>query len=406
MTRCPRSNDLHSYLKQNLPEYMVPSAFIRLKALPLTLNGNVDRRALPAPDDGRPELGHAYTAPHTPLEKTLAKIWAEMLGLERVGLHDNFFELGGHSLLAARVVDRVGKTMCKPIPLATIFRAPTIAELARHVESDYRNAHDFLEPIRPNGSGAVVLCFGGGLVDRLLELLPPSHRLYWCKLERVDGKRARYSKIEDLAAHYCRQISAAELEGPYVLCGYSFGGLVAFETARQLYERDRAPTLLFLVEPSLPKPSRKSPPSRIVHHLRRLPSVPRGQRGSYVYAKARACFQLLRRWSRQCYCGARLAFGLSVPVSMRWAYAEGLYYQAIARYVPQPFPGRVVLVTGSEYRADYLEQWTRMAEGGLTIHEMCSSGHGDLVANKQTIAQWAGLLSQYLKSPLESNLVV
>jgi amino acid adenylation domain-containing protein len=402
----PAVDDLRSSLKQHLPEYMVPSAFMTLKALPLTPNGKVDRRALPAPDAGRPELERAYAAPRTPLEQVLARIWAEMLGLERVGIHDNFFELGGHSLLAARVVDRVQKMMRKPVPLATIFRAPTIAELARHVESEHGDAYDLLEPIRPTGDGAVILCFGGALMEHLIDLLPPPHPLYWCKLEHVEGKRARYFKVEDLAAHYCRQISATALKGPFVLCGYSFGGLVAFETARQMYERDRASTLLFLLEPSLPKPSKQSPPARIVHHLRNLPAVPRGQRTSYVYAKVKACFQLVIRWTRQLYCAARLAMRLSVPVGMRWAYAEDRYYLAIARYVPRPFPGRVVLVTGKDCQPDYLEQWASIAEGGLTIREMCSSDHGDLVANKETIAQWADLLRQQLESPMESSQLV
>jgi thioesterase domain-containing protein len=402
----PTVDDLRSYLKQNLPEYMLPSAFVALEALPLTPNGKADHRALPAPDAGRPELEHASTAPRTPLEEMLARIWAEMLGLPQVGIHDNFFELGGHSLLAARVVDRVQKIICKPIPPATIFRAPTIAELARHVESEHGDAYDLLEPIRPTGDGAVILCFGGSLMEHLIDLVPPPHPLYWCKLEHVEGKRTRYSKVEDLAAHYCRQISAAALDGPYVLCGYSFGGLVALETARQMYQRDRASMLLFLLEPSLPKPSKKSPPARIVHHLRNLPSVPRGQRTSYVYAKAKACFQLVIRGTRQLYCAARLAMGLSVPVNMRWGYAEGRYYLAIARYVPRPFPGRVVLVVGKDCRADYLEQWAGIAEGGLTIREMCSSDHGDLVANEQTIAQWADLLKQHLQSPVESSQLV
>jgi hypothetical protein len=98
--------------------------------------------------------------------------------------------------------------------------------------------------------------------------------------------------------------------------------------------------------------------------------------------------------------------GLSVPVNMRWGYAEGRYYLAIARYVPRPFPGRVVLVVGKDCRADYLEQWAGIAEGGLTIREMCSSDHGDLVANEQTIAQWADLLKQHLQSPVESSQLV
>jgi len=399
----PATADLRSYLKQDLPEFMVPSTFITLKAMPLMPSGKVDRRALPAPDAGRPELEHAYTAPRTQVEVMLAKIWAEMLGLEQVGIHDNFFELGGNSLLAARVVDRVQKIMRKPVPLAIIFRAPTIAELARHVASDDGNAFELLEPIRPNGNAAVVLCFGGGLMEHLPNLVPPRHPLYWCRPEHVDGKRSRYSEVEDLAAHYCREISAAALQGPYILCGFSFGGLVAFETARQLYERDRASTLSFLLEPSLPDPFKKSAPSKIAHHLGNLSSMPRGQRISYVYAKAKAGVQLARRWIRQFYCGIRLAFGFSLPVNMRWPFVEDLYRQATIRYVPRPFPGKVVLVQRREYRSDYLEQWARLAEGGFTLHEMCSSDHGDLVASDQAIAQWADLLQRHLNSPAESS---
>ena len=93
--RDARGRDLRSYLKQNLPEYMVPSAFMTLEALPLTPNGKVDRRALPAPDAGRPEAGHAYTPPHTPLEKTLARIWAEMLGLPAGGHPRQFLRARG-----------------------------------------------------------------------------------------------------------------------------------------------------------------------------------------------------------------------------------------------------------------------------------------------------------------------
>ena len=111
------------FLRQRLPEYMVPSAFVTLERLPVTPNGKVDRRALPAPDSGRPDLEMAYMPPRTPVEVALARIWAETLGLEQVGIHDNFFHLGGHSLLAVRLLDRVQKVLRKPIPLATIFRA-------------------------------------------------------------------------------------------------------------------------------------------------------------------------------------------------------------------------------------------------------------------------------------------
>jgi acyl carrier protein len=122
-------------LKKKLPEYMVPSAFVTLEALPLTPNGKVDRRALPAPEGDRPELEEAYAAPGTPTEEMLAGIWAQVLRLDRVGVHDNFFELGGHSLLATQVVSRLRKSFQRELPIRWLFEAPTVAEFAARVET-------------------------------------------------------------------------------------------------------------------------------------------------------------------------------------------------------------------------------------------------------------------------------
>jgi acyl carrier protein len=130
----PGTSDLRGFLKEKLPEYMVPSAFVALEALPLTPNGKVDRKALPAPE-GRPELEEGYVAPRTPTEEVLSGIWAQVLGLDRVGVHDNFFELGGHSLLATRVVSRARELFQIELPLQTIFEAPTVAGLSHSVET-------------------------------------------------------------------------------------------------------------------------------------------------------------------------------------------------------------------------------------------------------------------------------
>jgi acyl carrier protein len=130
----PTINALRSFLKQKLPDYMAPSAFVFLDALPLTPNGKVDRRALPAPDQSRPELEPAFVAPRTSAEKTLVGIWAEVLRLEPVGIHDNFFELGGHSLLATQVMSRVRTAFQVELPLRTLFEKPTVAELAEVIE--------------------------------------------------------------------------------------------------------------------------------------------------------------------------------------------------------------------------------------------------------------------------------
>ena len=129
----PVIGELRRFLREKLPDYMIPSAFVTLDALPLTPSGKVDRRMLPAPERGRPEVEGVFVAPRTPVEEMLVGIWAEALGLEQAGIHDNFFELGGHSLLAAQVISRVRQVFPVEVPLRALFEAPTVAGLAEQV---------------------------------------------------------------------------------------------------------------------------------------------------------------------------------------------------------------------------------------------------------------------------------
>ena len=128
-------NDLRSYLKQRLPEYMVPATFVRLEEMPLTASGKVDRRRLPDSDGVRSELDESYVAPATAAEELVAGIWAEVLGLERIGVNDNFFELGGHSLLATQVITRIRESLKVDVPLRTLFESSTLFEFAKHIET-------------------------------------------------------------------------------------------------------------------------------------------------------------------------------------------------------------------------------------------------------------------------------
>jgi acyl-coenzyme A synthetase/AMP-(fatty) acid ligase/acyl carrier protein len=126
----PTVSELRVFLKKNLPDYMVPSAFVMLDTIPLTPNGKLDRKALPEPDKLRPQLDTWYAAPRSPTEEQLAEIWSQVLSLDRVGVHDNFFDLGGHSLAATRVVSRVIKQFQLEVPLQSLFQSPTVAEMA------------------------------------------------------------------------------------------------------------------------------------------------------------------------------------------------------------------------------------------------------------------------------------
>jgi amino acid adenylation domain-containing protein len=140
------SQELRTFLRDKLPEFMTPSAFVMLDRLPLSPSGKVDRTALPAPDASRPDLAREYIAPRTDEERRLAELWSELLGVERVGAEDNFFELGGHSLLATQLMSRVRAGMQVELPLRALFEAPTPAGLALAIEQARRSSAEAQAP--------------------------------------------------------------------------------------------------------------------------------------------------------------------------------------------------------------------------------------------------------------------
>src|SRR6202043_1147641 len=126
----PPADELRAFVGRRLPGFMVPAVFTELAGLPLTASGKLDRAAPPAPDAGRPERGGGYVAPATPAEELLAGIWAQVLGVDRVGATDSFFDLGGHSLLATQVISRVRGVFGVEVPLRDLFTTPTVRALA------------------------------------------------------------------------------------------------------------------------------------------------------------------------------------------------------------------------------------------------------------------------------------
>ena len=171
--------ELRQWVKERLPEYMVPVAWVELVRLPLTPNGKVDRKNLPVPEYERPELASGYQHPRTPTEEVIAGIWVEVLKLERVGVHDQFFELGGHSLLATQVVSRIRQAFAVELPLRALFEAPTVAALARAVEQRQRTQRGLVaSPIeRVPRDQRLPLSFAQ---QRLwvLDQIEPNNRLY------------------------------------------------------------------------------------------------------------------------------------------------------------------------------------------------------------------------------------
>jgi amino acid adenylation domain-containing protein len=152
----PKVSELRCLLKEKLPDYMMPSAFVMLEAMPLTPNGKVNRKALPAPDTIRPDLEESFVSPRTTVEEVLAGIWSEVLRLKQIGIHDNFFHLGGHSLATTQILSRVRDVFQVELPFDSFFESPTIANLAKIIEQDNRGNQQLrfppIQPISRNGN--------------------------------------------------------------------------------------------------------------------------------------------------------------------------------------------------------------------------------------------------------------
>ncbi len=236
----PDAADLRNHLKKDLPDYMIPSAFVRMEKLPLTANGKIDRKALPAPDHSRIDVGGNYVAPRDATEQTLAQVWSKVLKLDRVGVHDDFFALGGHSLLALRIVVEIEKAFQRRLPLATLLQSPTIADLANVLrQRDAAPPWSSLVRIKPGGSRPPLFLMhshGGNVLEYypLANLLDPEQPVYGVQALGLDGHIEPNLSIEKITSIYLREIRNLQPRGPYLLGGFCFGGLLALEAARQL----------------------------------------------------------------------------------------------------------------------------------------------------------------------------
>jgi amino acid adenylation domain-containing protein len=229
-------------IKELLPEYMLPKEFVVLKKMPLTPNGKIDRNALPRPLQNTETQTKKFTAPRTAIEKLIAGIWAKLLGLDTVSIHDDFFELGGHSLIAVQAMTNLEKQTGRRLPLASLFEAPTVEKLSQLLErNETANSFDSLVAIKPKGSkmplyivhgfGMNVLLFNN--VAKNMDSQQPVYALQAKGLNTNSGDESAET-MEDIAAYYVSEILKQNPEGPYALAGYSLGGIIGFEMAKQL----------------------------------------------------------------------------------------------------------------------------------------------------------------------------
>jgi amino acid adenylation domain-containing protein len=338
---------VRSQLRALLPEYLSPSVIVRLDALPLTPNGKVDRRALVELDaPGEPEV--AYTAPVSETEKVLADLWGSILGVEHVGLDDDFFLAGGDSLLAAALIAQVKRRLGKTIPLPVFFRGPTIRAAAEALDSEIADESTVVA-LRAAGTRPPLFLVHNvsGQLFRyvpLVRLLDADQPVYGLHLTTALIASSRRVRIPALARRYVDDILRAQPDGPYLLGGFSFGGIMAVEIAHQLEERGREVALIALFDT---EPRTSPPPSRVQREAAQLQSLVRGshsvasyfeRRANSLRIRARRAPWLVEHWLHR-RAGRRLRKrwdNVEQVEALKVAPVPRSLYQALSAYVSPP----------------------------------------------------------------------
>jgi thioesterase domain-containing protein/aryl carrier-like protein len=251
------ASGLHRQLQRTLPAHMIPAAVHVLLAWPLLPNGKLDRKALPAPEFNATMV---YRAPRTPQQETLCELFAEVLGLKKVGLDDNFFLLGGHSLTAMRLVARIRPILGKELNIRTLFESPTVAGLTASLAGQNRaDLFETILPIKPWGDGPPIFCIhaAAGLSSAYSALLPyihEQHPIYGVQARGLSHPAELANSIAEMASDYLAQIRAVQPHGPYHLLGWSFGGLVAQAIASLAQQEGEEAGMLALLDAVPAKP--------------------------------------------------------------------------------------------------------------------------------------------------------
>ncbi|MCZ6673341.1 MAG: amino acid adenylation domain-containing protein, partial [Verrucomicrobia bacterium] len=244
--------ELREHLSSTLPQSMIPSAFVFLDKLPLTVNGKLDKKALPEPEFDRQNLDTQFVASRNELEEHLTRIFRDLLGVNNVGIHDNFFNLGGNSLKAVRLCYKIKEQIGKSLRVASVFESPTVAQLSRILKDDQEKSK-FSMLLAGEGEGVPIFFIPGIsrtalVLSKMAKRLDAGRPCFGLELPPSENGNEPLNTLEELAAHCVSEIRTIQPAGPYTLVGFSFGGLLAYETARQLNSIDQSVPKVFMFD--------------------------------------------------------------------------------------------------------------------------------------------------------------
>ena len=383
---------LKRFMKERLPEYMVPSAFVQMERFPLTATLKVDRKALPEPEVHANPLSSSYAVPRTSTEQKLASIWSSVLNIDRIGIHDDFFEIGGHSMIAVVLMVKIEKELGIRLPLATLFEQNTISGLAALIEKGNDSMRwRSLVPIRPAGTKKPLhLVHGMGLnvllYTTVVNHLDPDQPVYGVQAKGLNGVEEPLETMEEIASHYISEIMTVDPDGPYALAGFSLGGRVAFEMAQQLVKMGKKVRFLGILDASADASWYRLPfPERQLAMLRHFSAYVTWNIVSFFSEPNETKLLVIKRKWRGL---KKKITGLDFKVSREELVSQGgknelpRYLRKVHRvnrkadrsYIIKPYNGTIHLFKAKKqtfYIPDPVNYgWDKVAAGGVIIHEI------------------------------------
>jgi amino acid adenylation domain-containing protein len=381
-------SDLQDYLSERLPNYMVPTSYVLLDTLPLTANGKIDSLALPPPGQARSELRESFVPPRDTLELQLMELWQDILNVPRIGVTESFFDVGGNSLLAVRLMAQVDRLFDQNLPLSVLFENRTIEKLAGLLRQQKGSMlWSSLVEIQPHGSKPPLFFVhpsGGGVLGyiHLSRRLGEEQPFYGFQSPGLYGE-ASHTTIEGMAAEYIAAMRLAQPEGPYLLGGWSLGGVIAFEMAQQLQKHGDKVALLALLDTRVPIQKRvreEREQAEILADLAKALTGFLGRKMGMVYEELQKLEpeKQLEHLLDQMIKAHVVSPGTGHMHMKRFVEVYTTNSKAILNYTPQPYTQPITLfraeITDPEFLlddpvvwGDPALGWKQLASGGLDI---------------------------------------
>jgi len=370
-------SNLRDWLKKYLSDAFIPSLFITMDSIPLTVNGKVDRRALPVSASVTDTDLPLEDGPSTEMEATLLALWRDYLKHPHLGIHDDFFENGGDSLIIVQIITELEHKLEKTLPFSLIFHASTVAKLAALLqERNAQPAKSAVVPVKTSGKRTPLFCVhadgGAFFYLNFAKYLAEDQPFYGLQARGLDPDEEPFTCLEEMAAHYVREIQRIQPQGPYLLGGFSVGGIFAYEMAQQLLAQGQEVGVLAMLDANAPeypiyKPQAKSKFQKAKRWLSKKPDIflENGIKRLQARTKKKVnnlAIKVFKRMNRP------LTPDLRVHLVRQLNQGMG------DRYQPQPFSRSVHVFCAEEQQSDIIPDntlgWKKHVTDPIYVHSI------------------------------------